>query len=166
MAARYKPDNIHPGSYRLVSFTESEEPGQEMYDFKQNARNNDPFYMMGCRTGAKKHYIGDYIMMCVEPMHINIVIYRNAPLGSVKLLIKKLRYHLRSRQFKRAKLVFFGGRDLLSRDEIIKQSETALARMLFSISKRNTFTRLVLENSSGGPMSQEWFHTWKSRRVI
>ena len=105
-------------------------------------------------------------MMCIEPNKVNIVIYRQVTIGAIKLLVKKLKFHVKGKQLSRANLTFFGGRELFTREELLKRGLTDISRSLFSISKRNTFTRLVLENSSGGPLSQEWFHTYKSLRHI
>jgi hypothetical protein len=162
---RYRPPGDDFRSSRMLTFTQ-EMPGQEFEVFKQNARKNNPFYAMGCVRGAKQHNIGDFIMLCVDPDKINIVIYRDVTLAAIKLLVKKLRHHVKGKRFSRAKLDFFGGQELFTRDEILKKNEFELARTLLSIAKKQTFTRLILENSSGGPLSQGWFHTWRSRRHI
>ena len=166
MHARYQPRGQDPSSTQLLTFTESEEPGHELYSFKRNARRDDPFYAMGCHVGARKHEIGDYILMCVEPEKVNIVIYRLVTRGAIKILVKKLRHHLKGKQFVNSKLSYFGGQELFSRTELLKTAESELVRKLFSIAKSNTFTRLILENSSGGPLSQEWFHTYRAHRHI
>ena len=112
------------------------------------------------------HEIGDYILMCVEPEKVNIVIYRLVTRGAIKILVKKLRHHLKGKQFVNSKLSYFGGQELFSRTELLKTAESELVRKLFSIAKSNTYTRLILENSSGGPLSQEWFHTYRAHRHI
>ena len=73
--ARFRPQDEPPQGMQLYTFTDTFEPGKEEFDFKMSARENDPFYAMGCHVGAVKHYIGDNIMLCVEKHHINIVIY-------------------------------------------------------------------------------------------
>ena len=104
--------------------------------------------------------------MCIEPTKVNIVIYREVTRGAIKILVKKLRHHVKGRQFSNSKLAFFGGQELFTRTELLKKGESELVRSLFSIAKANTFTRLILENSSGGPLSQEWFHTYRAHRHI
>jgi len=164
--SRYQPPGTDPSGMRTLTFTDTHDPGKEEYDFQMSARKNDPFYAMGCKVGAIKRYIGDYIMLCVEHHHINIVIYRLASLGSVLLLIKKLKFHVKGKGFSNANLVLFGGNQLFSRQELLRGQDSEMARTLYHISRRAEFTRLVLENSSGGPFSEEWFHTYKAHRVL
>jgi hypothetical protein len=163
---RYRPADYDPDRHRLYSFADGETPGQEMSEFRASTRRNDPFYMMACSKNATKYEIGESILMCVQPTKVNIVIYYTVTAGAMKILVKKLKYHTKHKSFARSKLGLFGGRELFTRAVIQQKSVLELTRYLLALAKQNDITRLILSNSVGGPLSQPYFHTYKSRRHI
>jgi len=153
---RHRPDDHDPTERHLYTYAKTL-PGDHFNIFRKRNEYIDPLTSISCR--GRKEEIGNFIQMCIGPQTTHIIIYKDASLKGLKILCKKLMYHIK-RLKGSAELIEHGKGVLYTGAKLKVKKANHMASELFRLlKKRGRYLRLTLtQKNMGGALREDWMH--------
>ena len=153
---RHRPDDHDPTARHLYTYAKTL-PGDHFNIFRKRNEYIDPLTSISCR--GRKEEIGNFIQMCIGPQTTHIIIYKDASLKGLKILCKKLMYHVK-RLKGSAELIEHGKGMLYTGAKLkVKKANNMASELFRLLKKRGRYLRLILtQKNMGGALREDWMH--------